>query len=208
MIKILIADDHRIFRQGLVSLLETEQKLKIIGEAKNGYEILDILKQKIPDIILLDIEMPDMNGLEAVRNIRKDYPNVKIIVLTMHKKSSYVKQMMKSGISGYLLKDAGKEELLKAMEAAMSERTYYSQEIMLHVMNGLSGSEKKDSDLSDREIEIIRLIARQMTTREIAVELTLSVHTVETHRKNILLKLGLRNSPGLVRYALQKGLID
>ncbi|MEQ8363869.1 MAG: response regulator transcription factor [Cyclobacteriaceae bacterium] len=208
MIKIIIADDHAMFREGIVSLISTEKNIAFVGEAKNGSELLELLQLDLPDVVLLDIEMPGMDGLETAKKIKKQFPAVKVLALTMHSQSAFVKNMIKAGATGYILKNSGKSELIKAIETVYKGDTYFADEAMDSVMQGLRNNEINDSPLSSREIQIIKLIANQMTSSEIAKELHLSPMTVETHRKNILLKLGLRNVAGLVKFAFQKGWIE
>ena len=204
--KLIIADDHRIFRQGLKSLLEDEPGINILAEASSGHELMSLIRHREPDIILLDVEMPGMDGLESMQQIKKLRHSCKVIVLTMHSETSYIKRMVQSGAAGYVLKDAGKTELIKAIQAIQNGETYFSPEVSEAVMKKLTAKEKPA--LTKREIEIVKLIADQMTTAEIADKLSLSPHTIEAHRKNIFLKLGLKNSAGLVRYAIEKGLVD
>ncbi|MEQ9412204.1 MAG: response regulator transcription factor [Cyclobacteriaceae bacterium] len=208
MIKIIIADDHAMFREGIVSLISTEKNIAFVGEAKNGSELLELLQLDLPDVVLLDIEMPGMDGLETAKKIKKQFPAVKVLALTMHSQSAFVKNMIKAGATGYILKNSGKSELIKAIETVYKGDTYFADEAMDSVMQGLRNNEINDSPLSSREIQIIKLIANQMTSTEIAKELHLSPMTVETHRKNILLKLGLRNVAGLIKFAFQKGWIE
>jgi DNA-binding NarL/FixJ family response regulator len=198
-----------MFREGIISLLKNEENIAIIGEVRNGIEALAFMEENVPDIILMDIEMPEMDGLKATGNIRKKYPSVKIIALTMHKRSAFIKHMLKAGASGFVLKNSGKKELVTAIEAVHNGETHYTPDVMRSVMDSIRGKEEKnETPLSSREIEIIKLIASEMTTPEIATKLHLSPLTVETHRKNILVKLGLRNVAGIVRYAFTKGWMD
>jgi DNA-binding NarL/FixJ family response regulator len=208
MIKILIADDHQLFRQGIASLLSGEKDLSIVGEAQNGFDIINQLTIDQPDVILMDIEMKGMDGLEATKKIKTQFPHIIILALTMHNRSGYIKQMIKAGASGFILKDAGKKELMKAIKTVCEGNNYYSQDVMTTVMENLSHQKDEGMPLSERELEIVRLIANEHTTTEIADMLHLSKLTVETHRKNILLKLGLRNVAGLIKYAFQKGWIE
>ena len=209
MITVLIADDHTMFREGITSLLKNEKEIAVVGEVRNGIEALAFIEGNVPDIILMDIEMPEMDGLKATAKIRKKHPGIKIIALTMHKRSAFIKHMLKAGASGFVPKNSGKKELVAAIEAVHSGEAYYTRDVMRSVMDGIRGKEEKnETPLSTREIEIIKLIANEMTTPEIATKLHLSPLTVETHRKNILLKLGLRNVAGIVRYAFNKGWLD
>lgn len=206
MCSIVIADDHTMFREGLVALLKDEKKLRIIGEASNGSEVIKLVSEHPVDVILLDIEMPGMDGFDTMRALKKLKNTSKILVLTMHKSPQFVKNILKAGALGYLQKDAGKTELVEAITSIHNTGTFYSQETGKLLMESMKET-KSSPSLSPRELEIIGLITDQFTTGEIAEKLFISKHTVESHRQNILLKLGLKNSAGLVKYALQKGLL-
>jgi DNA-binding NarL/FixJ family response regulator len=208
MIRLIIADDHLIFRQGLKALLENESEIEVIGETGNGNETLSVTRQLKPDLIIMDIEMPGKDGLEVTAILKKEIPEIKILVLTSFNRSAYVRQMLKSKVAGYILKESGREELLKAIRTIMSGEKYFSQKVMMTVIDDLQGPKPGSIQLSDREIEIIKYIASELTSVQIAEKLNISPHTVETHRKNILLKLDLKNTAGLVKYAFKKGLID
>jgi len=207
-IKIIIADDHAIFREGLVALLTNEEDIDLVGEAQNGFEVLDLVVNNKVDIILMDVEMPLKNGLETARELRKTHPEIKILVLTMHKSPAFVKQLLKAGASGYILKETGKEELLNALNTIAKGGQYHSAAVTRSVMESLHKKNRTTSHLSKRELQIIQLISNELTTNEIAKELHLSSMTVETHRKNIFLKLGVRNIAGLVKLAFKNGWIE
>ena len=206
MINVVIADDHTIFRQGLYALLDKEAEINLIGEAKNGHEVLSILEDKSVDVLLLDIEMPLMDGFDTMRQIKKLKTKPRILVLTMHASPQFIRNIFANGADGYMPKDAEKGKLLEAIETIHNTGAYHTPETVNIVMNTLKGN-IPSTNISEREKEIIKLIADQYTTKEIAEKLFLSSHTVESHRKNILLKLGLKNTAGLVKYAIQKGLI-
>lgn len=206
MIRVALADDHTMFREGLASLLEEQDSMTVVGEANNGEEVLALLKEAPIDVLLLDIEMPGMDGFDTMRAVRK-MPNVpKILVLTMHKSPQFIKNIIKAGANGYVPKDSGKKLLVQAISTVHSTGTFHTPETASIVMDSLK-DDKHSTVISPREKEIIQLIADQYTTNEIAEKLFLSTHTVESHRKNILLKLGLKNAAGLVKYAIHKGLI-
>lgn len=206
MIQLIIADDHTMFREGLVSLLEEDEGIKVLGQANNGMEILDLLKEQTADVLLLDIEMPNMDGFDTIRALKKLRQAPKILVLTMHKSPQFIKNILKTGADGYLPKDVGKTRLIEAITTVFNTGSYHSPETSQLIIESIK--EKQGSpDISTRELEIIRLIADQLTTAEIAKKLFISKHTVESHRQNILLKLGLKNTAGLVKYAIQKGLL-
>lgn len=206
MTKVLIADDHTIFRQGLYALLDKEDHIELVGEANDGVEVLEILDQQPVDVLLLDIEMPRMDGFDTMRVLKKQKNKPKILVLTMHASPQFIKNIFANGADGYLPKDAEKGKLLEAINTVYTTGSYHTPDTINIIMNTLKGN-VPSTNISPREKEIIKLIADQYTTNEIAEKLFLSTHTVESHRKNILLKLGLKNTAGLVKYAIQKGLI-
>lgn len=206
MITVIIADDHEMFREGLASLLETESGITVLAQAKDGLQVMELLENHDPDVILLDIEMPNMDGFETIRAIKATGKKLNILSLTMHNSPEFIKNIFKAGASGYLSKDTGKEVLLEAIKTVHDTGSYYSPETSKLVMESLRDM-RSDVSISPREREIIQLIADELTTKEIAEKLHLSTHTIESHRQNILLKLGAKNSAGLVKYAIQKGLL-
>jgi DNA-binding NarL/FixJ family response regulator len=212
MIRLIIADDHQIFVDGLKALLGEEKNLTIVGEAANGHQVLAILADTPADVVLMDINMPGMDGLETTRIIREKYPEVKVLALSMHDSSQYITDLLQAGAAGYVLKNTGKAELLEAIESIHSGIAYYSPSVTATIMQTVRNAKKESASdeiqLSKREIDVIRLIAEEHTTQEIADKLFISQHTVETHRKNLLSKLNVRNTAGLVKYALQKGLVS
>tara|TARA_R110002096_G_scaffold126532_3_gene273602 strand:- start:26702 stop:27343 length:642 start_codon:yes stop_codon:yes gene_type:complete len=213
MIKIIIADDHQIFIDGLKALLSEIEDFEIIKEAPNGKVLLEILEDQLPDVILLDMNMPKIDGLEATKIISEKYPSIKILMLTMFGTVDYIQKLIKAGAQGYLLKNTGKAELELAIRSLVKGENYYSQEVSNRIMEGLQKRQKQDKDyqiveLTDREKEVLILIAEELTTNEIADKLFISKHTVETHRKNLISKLNVRNVNGLVKYAFQQGLVD
>ena len=202
MIKVIIADDHKIFREGVISLLSGLDSIQVIAEAQDGQELLNLLKGLRPDVVLLDIEMPKKNGIETAAEIREYFPDIKVIALSMHKQSAFVKQMLIAGVSGYVQKDIGKEELIKAILTVKRHGSYFTQEMSSIVLLSLN-QKRKEEQITPREKEIIGLIVDEHTTEEIASKLNISKHTVETHRQNIMLKLELKNTAGLVKYAIE-----
>lgn len=213
MIRIIIADDHQIFIDGLKALLSGVEDFEIIKEANNGLDLLEQMENDLPDIVLMDMNMPEMNGLEASKQIRQKYPEVKILVLTMHGSIDYIQKLIKAGAQGYLLKNTGKTELETAIRALIKGENYYSNEVTKRIMRGLQKKHNQDKDfqiveLTEREKQVLILIADELTTHEIADKLFISHHTVETHRKNLISKLNVRNVNGLVKYAVQQGLVD
>lgn len=213
MIKILIADDHQLVIDGLKLMLEDATDMQCIAEANNGIEVLQVLKNTAADIILLDINMPEMNGLECCKKVRVSYPDVKIIVLSMLQEASLIKQMLQEGASGYLLKNEGQAEVLAAIRSVYDGKPFYSEGVMDIVMNSLSNKPtKKPSSpfpsLSRREKQVLQLIVEEFTTAEIAEKLFISFGTVETHRRNLLVKLNARNTAGLVRICFEFDLLN
>ena len=208
-IKVFIVDDHQMVIEGFKLLLQNEEHIQVVGHALNAEEAIDVVPEIEPDVILLDINMPGMNGIDACKELMKLLPNVKIISITMHKESSLIKMMLGNGAKGYVLKNAGKDELVEAIEAVHKGKMYLddvSNEIVINTMN--NSNKKKESSslfpkLSRREKDVLRLILNEHTTQEIAGKLFISFGTVETHRRNMLIKTGTRNTAGLVRVALE-----
>jgi DNA-binding NarL/FixJ family response regulator len=214
MIKLIIADDHQMFIDGIKSLLSSEPDILIAGEALTGNQVLQHLEKNTVDIILMDINMPELDGMSCTRIITDRYPSVKVIMLSMHNTEDYITGVLEAGAKGYIIKNTGKTELIKAIHEVNSGKTYYSDEVTNTIM--LSLTQKKTPApaplpavaLSKRETEVIKLIVHELTTQEIADKLFISQHTVETHRKNLLSKLNVRNTAGLVKYAYQHGILD
>lgn len=211
--KIVLAEDHTILREGLKSLLSSSQDFEVIGEAADGREAIRCIEKLKPDLILIDLSMPRMNGMEAIREIRRLSKEVKIIVLTVHKSEEYILASFKAGADGYVLKDATHEELLMAIKSVLKGKNYISPEISEKVLEGyLEGRKRLKSQtswetLTSREREILKLIAEGYKNKEIAEELCISVKTVEKHRSNIMEKLDLHNVQALTALAIEKGLV-
>jgi len=202
-IKILLADDHTIVLDGLRLILSSNADFLIVGEAENGQVVLDILKKEAVDIVILDINMPVMDGITCARHIKADYQGVKVIILTMYAQKSFVEEIVKIGIDGCLLKNNTGKELEAAILRVQSGRSYYDQ-----IQSFDSEKEViKGFKLSEREIEVIRSLSEGKTSLEIADLLFISEHTVKTHRKNILKKLDIHSAPELVQYAINNGII-
>jgi DNA-binding NarL/FixJ family response regulator len=207
-IRLLIADDHAILRDGIVSLLCSEPGLQVACTASGGYEVLDLLSEKEVDICLLDINMPGLDGIETAKLIRQRKPNVKIIMLTTYNDREIISELVHIGVSGYLLKNSDKAELVEAINKVMKGRYYFSEEVEKIILEGLI--EKKSAEvipLTERELEILQLLAKEYTNDRIAAELHISYRTVETHRKNIMQKTKATNLAGLIKYAYNRGLI-
>ncbi|MFZ4427805.1 MAG: response regulator [Saprospiraceae bacterium] len=213
MIRILIADDHRLVIDGIRLMLESAEDMECTGEAYNGKEALSLLEKVPADVLLLDISMPEMDGLECSRIVKSRFPEVKILVLSMFKEAALVKSMLRHGASGFLLKNAGKDEVIEAIRQVYAGKQALSAEILEMVADSFASRAAKPvanpfPRLSRREKQILQLIAEEKTTSEIAEALFISFGTVETHRRNILAKLNARNTAGLIKTALQYGLIE
>ncbi len=212
-IRILIADDHEIIHNGIVDMLKSEDDLVIQGHAYNGREALEQALQLQPDIIFMDISMPELNGIEATRLIREKNSSSKIIALTQHEENEYVVQFLNAGGNGYMFKNSKKEEFKDAIKAVLRNQRYLSYELSHNLLNSViaKGSDpegKKSVHLTRREIEIIKEIAEEKNNQEIADELNISLRTVETHRRNIMQKLEAKSVISLLKYASQQKLID
>ena len=206
--KILVADDHTLVRAGLTSLIARLPEMEVVGEAADGRQALRMVRDLLPDIVLMDISMPGLNGLEAAERIHGIHPKTKIIILSMHANEEYVAQALKAGASGYLLKDAATAELEMALKSVSMGQFYLSPAISRQVVdNFLHGGPTGVDVLTPRQREILQLIAEGKSTRDIAETLHLSVKTVETHRAQLMDRLDIHDVAGLIRYALRKGLI-
>ncbi len=210
-INLLIADDHTMFLQGIVSLLEQEAEINIVGKANNGIEALNIIKKETVDLIILDISMPEMDGIELSKILKKEYPEIKILVVSTHSNVKIISRLIRIGVDGYLLKNAEKSTLLEAIHSIIEGDTYFSEETEEKYLANQLKIEKQVSaltELSSREKEILVLIAHEYNTAEIAEKTFISLNTVNTHRRNLLSKLNAKNTAGLVKYAVENGLVD
>jgi DNA-binding NarL/FixJ family response regulator len=210
-IRIIIADDHQIVRQGLRVLIEKEPDMEVVGEAEDGQATVSLAKELHPHIVLMDIKMPDLNGIEATRQILTDMPDVKIIALSMYPDQRFVMNMLKSGARGYLLKDSAFEELAQAIRLVMANKTYLCPlvtEVVVKDIVTLNPSSHQTAlvVLTSREREVLRLLAEGKRTSQIAQLLDISVKTVDTHRQQIIHKLGIRSLAELTKYAIREGL--
>ncbi len=220
-IRVLLADDHRLIRAGIKSLLENIHKLEVIAEANNGREALQKAHELQPDIVLMDISMPELNGLEAAARLCKELPQVKVIILSMYVTEEYVLRALKCGASGYLVKDAEIHELEIALTSVANGQTYLSPPVSKHVIEKYlartgnlqlqdlmrSDESLKQKELTYRQKEVLQLIAEGSKTKEIADKLNVSIKTIETHRRQLMERLDIYDIPGLVRYAIRTGLI-
>ncbi|MDZ4846638.1 MAG: response regulator transcription factor [Chitinophagales bacterium] len=215
-LKILIADDHPFFRDGIHQLLVGQSGIGEIGEAANGRDVLQQLSKKFYDLVIMDIKMPQMSGIEATREIHKKYPAIKVLAISMFDEQPYIVKMLKAGAKGYLLKNSTKDELLKAISQIMMGENYFSKEVSdIMVSQIVSGKpvengydDEPELTLTKREIEIIKMIAAELTNVDIGESLNISPRTVDTHRRNLLQKLKVRNTAGLVKYAIKNELLD
>lgn len=213
-IRVLLAEDHTIVRKGLRSLLDSEADIEVAGEAEDGRQALRKVEQLLPDVVVMDITMPGLNGLEATRQIKKRFPEVKVLILTVHTSEEYVRQMLRVGASGYLIKRAAPAELITAIRAAQRGDAFLSPSISRKVVeeylqhSGAFADRDSYEKLTDREREVLQLIAEGRSTREIADLLHISVKTAESHRANLTGKLGIRTTAELTRYAIRKGVIS
>jgi DNA-binding NarL/FixJ family response regulator len=207
--KILVADDHTLVRAGLISLIARLPEMEVVGEAADGRQALRMVRDLLPDMVLMDIAMPGLNGLEAAERIHGIHPQTKIIILSMHASEEYVAQALKAGASGYLLKDAATSELEMALKSVAAGQFYLSPAISRQVVdNYLRGGPTGVELLTPRQREILQLVAEGKSTRVIADTLHLSVKTVETHRAQLMERLDIHDVAGLIRYAMKKGLIS
>ncbi|MGB9429253.1 MAG: response regulator transcription factor [Gammaproteobacteria bacterium] len=208
-VRIVVADDHQLMRGGLVALIRQLPGTQVVGEAGDGREALRLVRTLVPDIVIMDIAMQELNGLEAAARIRVGFPAVKVIMLSMHASEEYVAQAMRAGVAGYLIKDAAIGELATALAAVARGETYLSPAISRQLVDAyLSGSATGLARLSSRQREVLQLIAEGHSTREIATRLHLSVKTVETHRAQIMQRLEIRDVASLTRFAISKGLVS
>lgn len=212
---ILLVDDHEIIIDGIKAMLEKEKDIKIVGEANNGIEAIEKVQSLKPDIVLMDISMPELNGIEATKSIKKEYQDTKILMLTQHESKEYVLQVMKAGADGYLLKNSKKEELLNAINTVTMGKKYLCNRISALMLDEILDDSVKDNDnekpeqnLTKREIEIIKLLANDLSNHQVSDELNISLRTVETHRRNLMQKLNLKSAVALVRFAIKNNMID
>ncbi len=210
-IRIILADDHKIVRDGLRALIENQAGMKVVAEADNGRETVRLARDLLPDLVIMDIGMPDLNGIDATRQITAELPDVKVIALSMHSDRRFVVQMFRAGASGYLLKDCAFEELARAVDAVSKNQTYLSPAVAGPVMEDyIHRLSTADSIaypiLSPREREVLQLLAEGRSTKETASLLCVSTKTVETHRQQIMGKLNIHTTAELIKYAIREGL--
>ena len=213
-IRVLLADDHTILRAGLRMMLNAQPDIEVIGEASSGREAVAITAHLAPDVVIMDISMPEMNGIEATRQIKKQFPDVRVLILTMHENEGYLFQSLRAGASGYMMKEAADTELIQAIRTVQAGRFYLSpiaQSMMVgDYLQRVHAGEEKDSynDLTEREREILVLVAEGLTNNQIAEKLIISPKTVDTHRTHVMDKLNLHSRAELVKYAMRRGLLE
>ncbi len=207
MIQVLVADDHQIFIDGIKVTLEDVQHIKVVAEANNGYQVLKMLEeQQDIDVILMDINMPKLDGIECTKQVHKQFPKVRVIALSQFSEKRFVKQMLKNGASGYILKDSDRDVLVKAIETVHGGEMYFCDQLSFRLASQelkLQDTKSLFPNISDREKEILKLICLEYSSHEIADKLFLSFHTVESHRANLIMKVGAKNTAGLVRWAVE-----
>jgi DNA-binding NarL/FixJ family response regulator len=217
--RILIADDHSVVRSGLRALLQSSPAFSVVAEASDGEEAVALAERHKPDVVIMDISMPKLNGIEATSRMKENDSGLRIIILTVHEDEEYVYQMLKAGASGYVLKSAGKKEIFAAIESALSGERFFSPNVSKLIIEGFINRDKEQQlnqadsaasmkqQLTKREIEVLQFIAQGYTNRKIAETLFLSIRTINTHRTNLMQKLDIHDTARLVRYAIESGLV-
>jgi DNA-binding NarL/FixJ family response regulator len=209
-IRVLLADDHQIVREGLHALLEVEEDMEVVGQAQEGRTAVQLADRLKPDVVIMDIGMPDMNGMEATRQVMEAVPRVRVIALSMHSDRRFIEGMFRAGAAGYLLKDAAFEELVRAVRTVMSGRTYLcpmvAGTVVDEYVNLSANAETTRSPLTPREREVLQLLAEGNSTKQIALSLVVSVKTIETYRSRLMDKLDLHSVAELTKYAVREGL--
>lgn len=210
-IKVLLVDDHTVVRQGLRALLKGEQNIEVIGEAENGRDAVTLARETLPDVVLMDVAMPQLNGLEATRQILRDSPKAKILVLSSYGDDDSVSQLMKAGASGYLIKQSAANDLIKAIHETQRGNAFFSPAVAKRLREqcrrAFTGG-RKGNELTAREAEVLQLIAEGYSNKQIACELGISIKTVEKHRQQVMNKLQIHDIAGLTRYAISKGIVE
>ncbi|MBI5057833.1 MAG: response regulator transcription factor [Nitrospirae bacterium] len=209
--RILLVDDHKILRDGIRSLLKEYQDMQVVGEAADGRTALQLVKELSPDIVIMDISMPDLNGIDATRKIIADHPGVKVMALSMHYDKHFVSEIFKAGASGYLLKECAFDEMAQAIRVVMDNKTYINPQIASLVVESLVTNTQRTNHqafslLTEREREVLQLIAEGRSTKQIAAHLSVSTKTIESHRRQVMGKLNIRNVADLTKYAIREGL--
>lgn len=212
-IRVFLADDHRIFRQGLRGLIAEESDMTIVGEAEDGRDAIAQIAKLRPEVVIMDIGMPALNGIEATRQLKRDLPKTRVIALSMHTDEKYVSEMLRAGAVGYLCKKCEADELIQAIRTVMAGQTYLSPAISgtlveNYVRNSTAAPTSAFSQLTDREREILQMLAEEKSVKEIASDLNLSIKTVHAHREHLMQKLNVQTMAGLTKYAVREGLTE
>jgi two-component system response regulator NreC len=211
-IKVLLVDDHQILREGLRMVLDAQQGIAVVGEAGDGRQAIDMVEQMQPDVVVMDIAMPNLNGAEATRQITRRFPQVQVVILTMHENQQYLAQIINAGARGAVLKRSAGTELVQAVKAAARHESFFSPSMAAMLLDDyrmrLAKEDADDDLLTDREREVLQLVAEGKTNQEIADYLVVSIKTVQTHRAHIMEKLDMHDRTELVKYAIKKGMID
>jgi DNA-binding NarL/FixJ family response regulator len=215
MHRVVICDDHDIFREGLRSLLNQEKDLEIVGEAANGFQAVEVVKEVKPDLVIMDVAMPQMSGIEAAKEIISAFPQIRVVVLSAHSRKTFIMESLKAGARGYVLKDSAGEKLIQAVQAVLRGECYLDSPVAARIVDefvkipdATTGQDQIQERLSDRERQILRLIVDGLSNKDIANKLFLSPKTVENHRARIMSKLDRHDVIGLVKYAIASGLVD
>jgi DNA-binding NarL/FixJ family response regulator len=209
-IRVLVVDDHAVVRAALAKLIEGEEGFDVVGQTGSGHEAVSLCKTLKPDVVILDYGLPDLDGLEATRQIAALGTGARVLILTMHSSEEYASRLIRAGASGFVVKSATSEDLLAAIRKVAAKGVYVSPEVLERMVArmGQDDAEAPESQLSNRELQVLLRLARGATTREVSADLSLSVSTIETYRARVLEKLGLRNNSDLTRFAIKRGLID
>jgi DNA-binding NarL/FixJ family response regulator len=210
MIRVLVVDDHAILRDGIRSLLESQEDIIVVGEADNGVDAIEFVKKVQPDIVLMDISMPQMNGLEATRSIKEQFPQVKVLILTQHDNREYITPALQAGAAGYVLKRSGRREMLNALRQVYEQGAYLTSNVTHEFLQNYSrngNNHVEERHLTEREHQVLRLIVDGKSNKEIALELGISPKTVSVHRTNVMTKFNVQNTVELIRYAASNHLV-
>ena len=213
--RILVADDHQMVRKGIISLLNDNPELEVVAEAADGLEVLSILKKEPIDMVIMDIKMPRMNGIDVTYEVRANYPEIKVLAISMYDEYQYVQSILQAGAMGYILKDTEKDELILAIKKLLDNKNYYSDKVLSKITSKVllpnAVNEPKEDylpTLTKREMEVMRLIAKEYSNQEIADRLNVSSRTVDTHKRNLIKKLKVKNIVGLVKFAMKHNLTE
>ena len=211
MMRIVLAEDHKTVREGIKMLVNAQRDMEVVGEAGDGAAAIRTVREKLPDVVVMDISMPELNGLKATRKLKAEFPDIKILTLTRHSDDSFLEQLIGAGASGYVLKQSAPAELINAIRTVGGGNAYLDASMTNKVMGGFFGRRlrgERNSDVSERETEVLRLIAWGFSNKEIASRLDLSVKTVEAHKANAMRKLNMRGRIDIVRYAILQGWLE